>query len=310
MRVIELFVMNNESYRHHYIPQFIIRNFSARGDGFVRFYSIKNRTIKNLPTEDVFVYNNLYRDEVNNPNNPVKIENDLAKYEGEIAVLLKEKFYKGNEIKLTFAEEEKLKLFISIMMFRNAQSNKIFSDKAPDFFKEKVFQFMPEGDVNSIWKKNLGHLVNCRSLQEVIDHPDIDDFFRHSVFFTTFGLFGQFLIVAERRGSSEFALGDSFPYSHVSGASEDGIQIPLFLYFPISPERVIIVANNLIKEAQPSARVLSEALFRKPTISKNSISISVKKIYESDVDFINGFAFRLAKDGVAFRDENKIKIPE
>ena len=284
--------MKNESYRHHYIPQFIIRNFSQRGDGFVRFYSVKNKTIKNLPTEDVFVYNNLYRDEVNNPNDPVKIENDLAKYEGEIAVLLKEKFYKGSEIKLTFAEEEKLKLFISIMMYRNAQSNKIFSEKAPDIFKEKVFQFMPDGDVNSIWKKNLGHLVNCRSLQEVIDHPDIDDFFRHSIFFTTFGLFGQFLIVAERRGNSEFVLGDSFPYS------------------PISPERVIILASNLIKETPQSAKVLNEALLRKPTVLKDSISISVKKIYESDVDFINSFAFKLAKDGIAFRDEDKIKFPE
>ena len=302
--------MKNESYRHHYIPQFIIRNFSQRGDGFVRFYSVKNKTIKNLPTEDVFVYNNLYRDEVNNPNDPVKIENDLAKYEGEIAVLLKEKFYKGSEIKLTFAEEEKLKLFISIMMYRNAQSNKIFSEKAPDIFKEKVFQFMPDGDVNSIWKKNLGHLVNCRSLQEVIDHPDIDDFFRHSIFFTTFGLFGQFLIVAERRGNSEFVLGDSFPYSHMSGPSEDGIRIPLFLYFPISPERVIILASNLIKETPQSAKVLNEALLRKPTVLKDSISISVKKIYESDVDFINSFAFKLAKDGIAFRDEDKIKFPE
>ena len=302
--------MKNESYRHHYIPQFIIRNFSPRGDGFVRFYSVKNKTIKNLPTEDVFVYNNLYRDEVNNPNDPVKIENDLAKYEGEIAVLLKEKFYKGSEIKLTFEEEEKLKLFISIMMYRNAQSNKIFSEKAPDIFKEKVFQFMPDGDVNSIWKKNLGHLVNCRSLQEVIDHPDIDDFFRHSIFFTTFGLFGQFLIVAERRGNSEFVLGDSFPYSHMSGPSEDGIRIPLFLYFPISPERVIILASNLIKETPQSARVLNEALLRKPTVLKDSINISVKKIYESDVDFINSFAFNLAKDGIAFRDDNKIKFPE
>ena len=299
--------VQTESHRHHYIPQFLIRNFSDRGDGFVRYYSIKTKKIKNMPTEDIFVYFDLYRDEKNNPDNPVKIESDLAKFEGEIAKLLKEKFYKGNEISLTFEEEDKLKLFIAIMMYRNAQANKVFSDKAPEEFKEKMKEFLPAGDPNDIWKKNLGYLVNCRSLQEVIDHPDIDDFFRHSVFFSSFGFFGTFLIVAERRGSSEFVLGDSFPYGHVSVA-DDNMRIPLFTYFPISPERIIIVASNLIKETHPSARVISESLLRKPTISNGGIKITVKKIYEKDVDFINGFAFKTAKDGVAFRNEENIQI--
>ena len=262
-----------------------------------------------MPTEEVFAYYDLYRDETNNPNDPVKIESDLAKYEGEIAKLLKDKFYRGNEIILTSNEEDKIKLFFAIMMYRNAQVNKIFSDKVPEDLKELIQQNIPEGDPNDVWKRNLGYLVNCRSLKEVVDHPGIDDFFRNSVFYATFGLFGTYLIVAERRGNSEFVLGDSFPYTHMSIA-KDGTKIPLFLYFPISPERIIILATSLIKKTPQSAIIIDEALLRMPTVTNGKMKYTVKKIYEKDVDFINGFAFRTATKGIAFRDEDKVKLPE
>lgn len=100
-----------ESHKHHYIPQFILRNFSARNDGFVKFYDLKKKTIVNKPTEEIFLYEDLYRDEKNYPNNPTKIEDDLAKYESEVALILK-KFCTSNEIVISTKEEEKLRLFL------------------------------------------------------------------------------------------------------------------------------------------------------------------------------------------------------
>ncbi|MBR0295502.1 MAG: hypothetical protein IJQ67_06360 [Bacilli bacterium] len=38
--------------------------------------------------------------------------------------------------------------------------------------------------------------------------------------------------------------------------------------------------------------------------------ISVEKIYENDADFINSFAFRTAKDGIASNSEEKVKFLE
>ncbi len=294
--------IQNEPHRHHYIPRFLIRNFSARKDGFVLFYSVKTKKIKNTPIEDVFAYYDLYRDEANNPDDPVKIERDLAKYEGEIASLFKAKIYSGDNITLTVEEEEKLKLFIAIMKYRNARANKIFSDKVPDDLKKAIKSAFPDGKPNDIWKKNLGYLANCRSLKEVLDHPYIDDCFKFYVFFYSSGVFGTFLIVAERRGKSEFVLGDSFPYDHLLVA-KDGLRLPIFSYFPISPERIIILASNEIKRVDPSTRVINEGLLRKPMKSGGTIKISVKKIYEDDVNFINSFALKNAKDGIAFRSK-------
>ena len=203
--------MPNEPVRHHYIPQFILRNFSARGDGFVRYYDLKKKEISNKPTEEIFVYNNLYRDERAHPDEPTKIESDLSRYEGEIAMLLKKKFYKGDEFTISFNEEEKLKLFLAIMAFRNRHTNTAFGKDADPRLLKFYEPYLKDGNMNDLWKKNLGLLVNCRSIKEVLNHKEMDEPFKHLVFMTGFGLTGTHLIVAERRGKEDFVVGDHFP---------------------------------------------------------------------------------------------------
>ena len=92
---------------------------------------------------------------------------------------------------------------------------------------------------------------------------------------------------------------------------DSAIRFPLLNYYPISPDRVIILAVSDISNFQQSARQISETLFRKPTLINNgkALKYNVKKIYENDVKFINSFAWMYARDGVAFIDENKVEIP-
>ena len=301
--------MKKESHRHHYIPQFILRNFSKRGDGFVEFYDLKKKTITNRPTEEIFLYNDLYRDE-NNKNDPTKIEDDLAKYENEIAQLFNKKIYKGSQIELTIEEEDKLKLFLTIMGLRNKKAKTVFGEDTDPRILAMYKPYLADNTLEDLWKKNLGVLVNCRSLQEVIDSKEIIDPFRHYVFLNTFGFFGTYLIIAERRGNEDFIIGDSYP-SFQMAKTKDGLDLPMLNYYPISPDRVIILAVSDISNFQQSARQISETLFRKPTLINNgkALKYNVKKIYEDDVKFINSFAWMYARGGVAFIDENKVEIP-
>ena len=248
--------MKNESHKHHYIPQFILRNFSPRGDGFVRFYDLKKKEITNRPTEEIFLYNDLYRDEKNHPENPTQIEDDLAKLEGEIAPILK-KFYKGSEIVISRAEEEKLKLFLAIMAFRNRKAKNLFDEKTDPRIKEMYKPYLQDESLEDMWKKNLGLVVNCRSLDEVLDNKDINEFFKFSLLIITFGITGTHLIVAERRGGEDFIIGDSYPYFQTA-LHDDGTHWPLLNYFVISPTIVIIVAINYID------LVLKKSTFRCP----------------------------------------------
>ena len=301
--------MKNESHRHHYIPQFILRNFSPRGDGFVRYYDLKKKVITNKPTEEIFLYNDLYRDEKNHPEQPTKVEDDLARLEGEIAPILK-KFYTGSEIVISRADEEKLKLFLAIMAFRNRKAKNVFDEKTDPRIKEAYKPYLKDESLEDMWKKNLGLIVNCRSLDEVIDNTEINELFKFSLLITTFGITGTHLIVAERRGKEDFVICDSYP-AFQTAVHGDGTRWPLLNYFPITPTRVIIVAINDIDVVPQKARHISESLFRRPTISSDgkSIKITVKKIYESDVKFINSFSWLYAKDGAVFIDDNKVEIP-
>ena len=88
-----------EPIRHHYIPQFILRNF-ANDEGKVNYYDKKTKIATVVDTRDVFMSKNLYRDEVNHSNNPTKIEKDLSKFENEISKILKH-FQAEREITIT-----------------------------------------------------------------------------------------------------------------------------------------------------------------------------------------------------------------
>ena len=57
----------------------------------------------------------------------------------------------------------------------------------------------------------------------------------------TFGFFGTYLIIAERRGNEDFIIGDSYP-SFQMARTDDGNNVPMLNYYPISPDRVIILA--------------------------------------------------------------------
>ena len=81
--------MKKEPIRHHYIPQFILRNFAFDDSGRVLFYNKNLKTVSKIETRDVFMEKNLYRDEINHTSNPTQIEHDLAVYENEVSHIIK-----------------------------------------------------------------------------------------------------------------------------------------------------------------------------------------------------------------------------
>ena len=118
---------------------------------------------------------NLYRDEINNIDAPAKIEKDMARFEGEAARIIADNFLNADEISLTLEEDEKLKLFFAIMAFRSKVTSGKFGRDASDEFIKFYSFYQKNGDLSDFWKRNLGKLVNCRSLREVLNHKEIDN---------------------------------------------------------------------------------------------------------------------------------------
>lgn len=122
-------------------------------------------------------------------------------------------------------------------------------------------------------------------------------------------MFGLYFIVAERRGGLDFIISDVYP-TMVYGILNSGIQLPMYSIFPISPDRVILLAANGVEGAPKSVAVFRDEILKKPTLnpSKKMITFHVKKMYENDVRYVNSTLIKEACEGFAFQNKNRVAI--
>lgn len=303
--------MNKEPVKHHYIPQFILRNFCFDDRSHLFYYDKKTLETSKRKTKEIFMVRNLYRDDVNNIENPMKIETDMARFESEVAQIITKRFLDKNEISITLDEDEKLKLFFAIMAFRSKTTSDKFGIEASDENKTFYSMYQKNGDLSDFWKRNLGNLVNCRSLKEVLGHKEIDDPIKLFFMRDTLGYFGLYFIVAERRGHIDFIISDVYP-TVVYGVMDGGMELPMYSIFPISPTRIVLLAANGVQGAPRSVSVLSDEILKKPKLSTNKkiIKIHVKKMYEDEVRYVNSVLIEEAYEGFAFRDKDRVNLKE
>ena len=108
---------NNEPIKHHYIPQFILRNFLG-DDGLLYYWDNENKYLSKRNTKSVFMNRSMYKSEELNSENPVEIENNLSKFEQEIAPIFK-RLCSPDEVAITRKELEMLRIFLSLLSFRS-----------------------------------------------------------------------------------------------------------------------------------------------------------------------------------------------
>lgn len=290
----------NEPKRHHYIPQFILRNFCFDDNNNIHYYNKKTNQVTVEQPRDIFMSRHLYRDEINSPDNPVKIEKDLAEYEREVSEIINGKFLKENEITLNTEEEEKLKLFFAIMAFRAKRTADFFKNGISKTGQKMYSNSQPDGNFSDLWKRNLMNLVNCRSMDDVRNHPDIDDYIK--VFFQrdTEGIFGIIFAVVGRKEAPEFVLGDTYP-SVVSGKLPNGLELTMYSVFPVSPDRVILMVNNGADNTPSEVLGFRPCILYPPKEKNGKKTIRVKNLFCDEIKQINASIISEAKEGIVFK---------
>lgn len=299
--------MKNKPIRHHYIPQFILRNFCVDDGEYLFYYNQKtSETSKRKPAE-IFMVRNLYRDGINNTDDPTKIETDLARFESEVAKIITDRFLNKDEITITLEEDEKLKLFFAIMAFRSKNTRDQFGSEATDEYKTYYSMYQKDGDLNVFWKRNLGNIVNCRSIKEVLEHEKIDDPIKIFFLRDMIGPVGLYFVVAERRGPVDFIISDAYP-TIIFGTTDEGMELSLYSIFPISSDRVILLVSYGAKVAPRNVAILSDKILKSPTVdsAQKIIRLHVKKMYEDEVRFINTVLKENAHEGFAFKSKDRI----
>lgn len=290
--------MKNVPIKHHYIPQFILRNF-LNLKGFVQYFDLEKRKGRFVKPEDIFFTRNLYRQE--DYDNPVEIEKSLSKYESEISPLFKDMISKEKQFQFTLDEVEKIKLFIAISSFRSLNARKCFNNiNDKDFYTP----YTKENEtLEDLWKRNLYKIVNCRSVKEVLDNNDIDEPFKKFMMRDTFGLLGTYLVVCETRGEEKFVIGDCYPVVH-SGVLENGGSIPMQALMPLSPNRVLIMVYEGSKYAPREAKLINDKCLRKPYSTGDYLKLNIGRIYQDDVRKINDITINNSLYGYIFNNED------
>lgn len=288
-----------ENRREHYIPQFILRNFSIDKFDNTYFYSKKDKKIHKKYIKNIFMEMNLYDDVSTDNTNPRQLEEDLSKYEKEIAELLKKKVFNKEKIILTFDEEEALKLFFVLLDFRSVNTRDYFNNLKETNF-EFYSMFQSNKDFESFWKRNLSYLVNCRSLEEILRHNKIDVPIKGFMIRDLFTLNKPtYLVFFEKRDNIDFIIGDKYPL-RLMGAYE-GINIPVIFYCPLSPKFMMAIIPMDAKNS-PTLAIIKDKLVAPQFINKNYVHIP-KKLYKDDVLEIDYAIFNCSKTGVVFKDK-------
>lgn len=301
--------LKKEPIRHHYIPQFILRNFcfDDNGDTFYKDAKSKKESVKQI--RDIFMEKNLYRDTINS-DNPVQIEKDFARFENEVAPIIKEKFLDSEEFILTRLEEEKLKLFFALMSFRSKSTQELFKKELSKKSKKFYENWQRNKNFEDFWKRNLGELAKCRSLEEVINDIEIDEPIKVFLMRDTFGFLGKYFCVVEPKGIGEFVLSDCYPVAF-RGICEtpfiDSFEMGIFDVYTISPNRAILFANVGCQGTPSDILQLRPLVLNEPIIKDNNEKLfRVKKLYLEEVEFINNMVVENAKEGFIYKREVKM----
>ena len=268
-----------EAIKHHYIPQFILRNFCFK-DKLLYYYNKNTNKVSIKRTDEIFMMHNLYRDEINCADNPTEIEIKLSKFENEVARIINNKVLNTNEIRLSEYDENRLRLFIAVMAFRNKRVFEWFGSNMTSSNKEFFKSFQKDENFIDLWKRNLSYIVDCRSLQEVAKHNKIDLPFKYYMIRDGFidyevvdgdllkllinnaGYMLQFMkyfVVIERRGEKDFVIGDNYP-PQVLGELDNGKSLHLYTICPISPSRSVLLVSMGIFNSPSHLRVFEDKI--------------------------------------------------
>lgn len=312
----------NKPIRHHYIPQFILRNFSDR-KGNLNYWDNISHALRHLNTSDVFMNKYMYTSKVINQDNDVEVENNLSKFECDVAPLFK-KIVVDNIIVLTRSELEKLRIFLSLLSFRSDSRKKQYKKERFDNLTKSLLKGFKENDsFEEYWKREVNELAKCRTYDDIKANKVVDDIVLQEFLND---IEGYYMTIVESRGQ-DFIISDTYPTSEVYTLS-NGVNIHMHMIFPVSPKRAIllhhimfkeVLRNNLRVELSEMVKLskIKDQILKEPKphyvksimehTMNDTFEYSVVKIYQSDVCYLNELMLNEVVNGFAYKDYQHIE---
>ena len=262
----------------------------------------------------------MYRDEKQHPDDPTIIESNFSKFEQEIAELIRTKIIDKKEIVLTRKENEKLRIFITLMAFRSNNRMKQYKENNFDeSTRNKLLKYQSDGNFEELWKRELDVLANCRTYKEIENSEVIDPIIKLDFFNDIKGYFITFVDTI----SGEFLLTDIYPTLEIFPLVNANIHLHYLV--PLSPTRMLLLNHIMFISGNKTKGTPMEIMYRLskikgdliiPPMPKYKLSgtfgiedeyrYKVRDILASDTEYINALFLNEARVGVIFRDKDEI----
>ena len=310
--------MKQEAHKHHYIPRFILKNFNDE-NGQVNYWNIEKNKLEKRNIKSIFMNVDMYRDELLNEDDPTQIESKFSVFECEIADLIAKKILDKDEVIISRRELEKLRIFITLLSFRsNSRMEQYKNNQFDESTREKLLKFQPDGNFEELWKRELDTLATCRSYQEIQESNVIDPIIKLDF---TNDLMGFYMTFIDARGG-QFILSDIYPTLEIFPTGVANIHMHCML--PLSPTRMLLLNHVMFKKENENnpmlteMRTLSQIKGDAIVPPKNKYAsygllnkddqyiYKVKKVYKSDVQYMNALVLNETRVGIIFRDKDRI----
>lgn len=307
----------SEPKRHHYIPQFILKNF-IDDNSQVYYWDVSSKTLQKRNTRSVFMNMHMYRDEEHHPENPTIIETTLADFETEISLIVKDKLLADGEVILKRSELEKLRIFLGLLSFRsNLRMEQYKKQNFDDATRKKLEDFSSE-TFESLWKKELFELAKSRSYDDIRNNSNIDPIIKQDFLNV---LTGMYMTLVDARGG-EFIITDVYPTLEIFPI-EPQVNIHMHCFYPLSPTRMLILNQimfrydtedqllNMMKSiSQIKGNMIippkNKYILNGELLPDDEYIYKVNKIYKKDVMYITALHLNEARVGIAFRNPERI----
>ncbi len=286
----------NVPKNHHYIPQFILKHFADK-DGYAFYHTVITGEEKKKNIRFIFSQYNLYENKNNDPQNPYKIENDLSRFETEMAPIYKRIREAKSGFDLTREELARFRLFLSLLVFRSTATKKKY--------RKIGEQLKINNAIIDFWKQELGALANCRSIEDVQTNKDIS---ASTKLFFKYDINNFYMTILERRGQKDFVFSDAYPSSQSIELVKGDGPFPILYFFPVSLNRIIILRYSFKGNPIPDDKFLVDSSMLsgpKPASNNWDLYYPIKKIYQNDVEKINELTIKQAKRGYIIPERNR-----
>ena len=162
----------SEPIRHHYIPQFILRNFLS--DNSLNFWNQIDSKFEKRNTKSVFMVKNLYRDINNHPEDIMAIEKKFSDLENEVSNLIQKKILGQSEIRITRTENEMLRKFLFLLSFRSEnRKNQYIHKKFDPLTLESLEPLVKNGDYVDLWLREINYILDLDSFRDCKPNEDL-----------------------------------------------------------------------------------------------------------------------------------------